>query len=69
MNLRRIQCGQMYYLLNKLQKREETFSAVSRLTWTDAPIVHGVMHKVQQSCTIQQMSMERGFAENPFFAI
>ena len=44
--------------------RQSLLSAVSRLTWTDVQIVRSVVHKVRQSCTIKQMSMERGFAES-----
>ena len=44
-------------------KNTENDFCTSRLTWTDLQIVQSVVHKVQQSCTVEKMSRERGFAE------
>ena len=46
-----------------LKQRGNHISAVSRLTWRFSLIVRSVVHKVQQSCTVEKMSRERGFAE------
>ena len=41
-------------------KNTENDFCTSRLTWTDLQIVQSVVHVVQLSCTIKNLSRERG---------